>query len=350
MTDARAVKTRMRLSLLTAAAASAALAFSAPSAGAAAYPPPPGKVYAGVTGGLFTSDLTSFEAFVGKEQPVWQLFLTYGLDRGAMQYLRLRLQQAAALRTRLMLSLTTTNKAGREVITPAGLASGAGDQYFLNINAELGAAGQIAYLRPLGEMNQATNVYSAYGHGGRRNAAHSTANFKRAWKRFTLILRGGDVATINGTLRTLGMPALRTSAARLPTPPVALVWCPQVSGNPGVAGNSARAYWPGASYVDWICTDFYSGFPNFSGLNRFYREFAPTGKPFAFGEWGIYPNGDSPGFVSRLFAFVRSHPRVKMVLFNQGNKPGGRFRLQRYPRSAGVLRAQLRDPRFVEVP
>jgi len=349
MTDAPPVKTA-RSCLLAAAVATLALVFGAPSAGAAAYPPPPGKVYSGVTGGLNTGDYTSFKALVGKHQPVWQLFLTYGLDPGAMQYLSLRLQQAAGLRTRLMLSLTTANKAGREVITPAGLAAGQGDQYFLNINRELGTAGQIAYVRPLGEMNQADNVYSAFGHGGRRNAAHSTANFKRAWKRFTLILRGGDVAAINRALRSLGMPALRTGAARLPTPPVALVWCPQVSGNPGVPGNSARAYWPGSSYVDWICTDFYSGYPNFSGLNRFYSQFASTGKPFAFGEWGIYPGGDAPGFVSRLFAFVRSHPRVKMVLFNQGNRPGGRHRLQRFPRSAGVLRAQLRDPRFVEFP
>ena len=41
-----------------------------------------------------------------------------------------------------------------------------------------------------------------------------------------------------------------------------------------------------------------------------------------------------------------THPRVGMVLFNQGNDAGGSFRLQRYPRSAGVLRRWLRTPRF----
>jgi hypothetical protein len=317
---------------------------------AAAYPPPPGKVYAGVTGGLQPSDYTSFASFVGKRPPVWQLFLTWSTGEGAMQYVRLRLQQSAGLRTRLMFHITTANKAGREVITPAGIASGAGDTYFLNLNRELGAANQIAYVRPMGEMNQAANVYSAYGHRGHRGKSHSQANFKRAWRRLTLILRGGNVAVINARLRASGMPPVRTSAASLPTPPVALMWCPQVSGNPGVAGNAARAYYPGSAYVDWICTDFYSGYPNFSGLNRFYSEFARTGKPFAFGEWGIYPGGDAPGFVRSLFRFVKSHPGVRMVLFNQGNRPGGRFRLQRYPRSAAALRSQLRDPRFVEQP
>lgn len=325
-------------------------AAGAPSAQGAPYAPPPGKVYAGVTGGVQTSDYTSFVAFVGKHQPVWQLFLTWSTGEGAMQYVRLRLAQAAGLQTRLMLSLTTANQRGREVITPAGIASGAGDQYFLNLNRELGAANRVAYVRPLAEMNQADNVYGAYGRRGYRGASHSTAAFRRAWRRLALILRGGDVAAINRRLTADRMPPVRTSSPTLPAPPVALVWCPQVAGNPSVAGNSARAYWPGSPYVDWICTDFYSGFPNFSGLRRFYAQFASTGKPFAFGEWGIYPGGDAPGFVSALFRFVRTHARVKMVLFNQGNSPGGRFRLQRYPRSAAALRAQLRDPRFTPVP
>ena len=49
----------------------------APHAGAAAYPPPPGKVYAGVTGGVRVGDYTSFTSLVGRHLPVWQLFLTW---------------------------------------------------------------------------------------------------------------------------------------------------------------------------------------------------------------------------------------------------------------------------------
>lgn len=341
--------TRLRPVLVVAIALLASGA-TAPPLHAAAHPPAPGKVYAGVTGGLRPSDFTSWNALVGKHAPVWNLFLTYGLDLNTQQYVRVRLSQAPGLQTRLMLSLTTANRGGREVVTPAGLASGLGDQYLLILNREIAAAGQIVYVRPLAEMNQASNVYSAYGRGGYRGASHSTANFKKAWRRLTLILRGGDVGAINRALAAQGMPALRGAAGALPAPQVALVWCPQVAGNPNLPGNSARAYYPGSAYVDWLCTDFYSGFPNFSGLNRFYAQFASTGKPFAFGEYGIYPGGDAPGFVARLFAFVRGHSRLKMVLFNQGNRPGGRFRLQRYPRSAAVVRSALRDPRFVPLP
>jgi hypothetical protein len=99
-----------------------------------------------------------------------------------------------------------------------------------------------------------------------------------------------------------------------------------------------------------VGTDFYSGFPNWSGLARFYREYARTGKPFAFGEWGIWQSGDAPGFFRRVLGWVRRHPRVGMVLLNQGNEPGGSFRLQRYPRSAAVLRSGLRDARFLAFP
>ena len=75
-----------------------------------------------------------------------------------------------------------------------------------------------------------------------------------------------------------------------------------------------------------------------------------AGKPFAFGEWGIWQSGDAPGFFRRFLGWVRGHPRVGMVLLNQGNDPGGSFRLQRYPRAAAVLRRGLRDPRFLAFP
>lgn len=327
-----------------------ALGICAPVADAAPYAPPPGKIYAGVTGGVRVSDYTSFTALVGKHLPVWQLFLTWSHSLGSQQYVQLRLQQAAQLQTRLMLHLSTADRSGHEAITPAAIASGAGDAYFLNLNRLLDAAGRVVYVRAFAEMNHHNNVYSAYGPGGPRGASHSTASFRRAWRRMALILRGGDVASINRSLAGQGMRPVRTSTARLPTPAVALVWCPQVAGDPNVAGNSARAYYPGSAYVDWLCTDLYSGFPNFSGLNRYYARFASTGKPFAFGEWGIHPGGDAPGFVAALFRWVRGHPRVRMVLFNQGNSPGGRLRLQRFPRSASVLRAALRDPRFTPFP
>jgi hypothetical protein len=322
-------------------------------AGAATYAPPPGRVYAGVAGGLQRSDYTSFTALTGRHAAVWQLFLTWDQDRGENPYLYLRTRLALAreLGTRLGLSLSTARQDGSERIAPAGIAAGDGDPYLLGLNRELGAAGDPVYVRPYAEMNQGNNAWSAFtAGGGRRGASHSTAAFVRAGRRTVLILRGGEVAAIDRQLAALGMPSVRTSQATLPVTRTAFVWCPQVAGDPDVRGNSARAYWPGNAFVDWIGTDFYSGFPNWRGLERFYRAFARTGKPFAFGEYGIWQSGDSPGFLRSFLGWVRGHPRVGMVLFNQGNEEGGSFRLQRYPGAAGVLRSGLRNSRFLAYP
>jgi hypothetical protein len=104
-----------------------------------------------------------------------------------------------------------------------------------------------------------------------------------------------------------------------------------------------RAYWPGGAYVDWVGTDFYGRFPNFHWLEDFYRDFG--GKPFAFGEWALW-GADDPGFVQRLFSWIGSHPRVRMVLYNQGKLTDGPFRLNRYPRSKAALRKALSHRRF----
>jgi hypothetical protein len=135
-----------------------------------------------------------------------------------------------------------------------------------------------------------------------------------------------------------------TDAAALPQPQVAMAWVPQTEGTPNTHANRARAYWPGAKYVDWVGTDFYSKFPNFTDLETFYEDFPH--KPFVFGEWALW-GADSPGFVHRFFAFVNTHPRVRMLLYNQGNLVGGPFRLVRYPDSAAAIRAALTKKRFL---
>jgi len=196
----------------------------------------------------------------------------------------------------------------------------------------------------MSEMNGHWNTYAAFGANGRsRGATHSTRAFRAAWRRTVIITRGGEVAAINSKLRALGLPALDTRKRALPRAKVAFLWVPQVAGAPDTRANSPRAYWPGGKYVDWVGTDFYSKFPNFSGLERFYRQF--RGKPFVFGEWAIW-GADNPGFVHRLFRWIRGHKRVRMVMYNHGNRSGGPFRLWRFPRGRQALRAQLRNSRF----
>jgi hypothetical protein len=62
-------------------------------------------------------------------------------------------------------------------------------------------------------MNQANNGYSAFDRSGRsRGPSHSTGAYKQAWRRSTLILRGGPVvrmALYNQGARTDGAFRLR---------------------------------------------------------------------------------------------------------------------------------------------
>jgi hypothetical protein len=328
---------RRRFAFLLACALSSfsALAFIvAASADADPYLPPKGKVYAGLTG---NSDFGTYDRAVGKHSPVVQFFTYYGARLDWM------FEDAARHRSRVMLHISAS-KDTRQVVTPRGIARGAMDGYLTRLNRKIADGGTPVYIRLMSEMNGHWNTYAAFGANGRsRGASHSTRVFRAAWKRTVIITRGGDVAAINSKLRALRLPALDTRKRTLPRAKVAFLWVPQVAGAPDTRANSPRAYWPGGKYVDWVGTDFYSKFPNFSGLERFYRQF--RGKPFVFGEWAIW-GADNPGFVHRLFRWIRGHKRVRMVMYNHGNRRGGPFRLSRFPRGRKALRAQLSSSRF----
>lgn len=306
-----------------------------PAAGAVTLLPPAGRVFAGVTGGQSTA---GFAAATGAHPAVFQFFTSWGAPPGYV------LSRTDASRARAMFHISTQSASGREIITPGAIADGRGDGYLLALNRALAAHAKPVYIRLMAEMDGHWNVYCAFDANGRpRGPAHSTAAFRRAWRRTVLVVRGGGVAAIDRRLAALGMPRLRTSETVLPRPQVAFLWVPQVAGAPDIAANAPRAYWPGGRYVDWVGTDFYSRFPNFAGLERFYREF--SGKPFAFGEWALW-GADDPSFVTRLFAWVRSHRRVRMLLYNQGDRTAGPFRLRRYPRATRAIRRELASPLF----
>ena len=99
--------------------------------------------------------------------------------------------------SRLMLHISTQDGYGtREVVTPRG------DRPRRTATATWSAStagspstGEPTYIRLMAEMNQANNGYAAFDRSGRsRGPSHSTAAFKQAWRRATLILRGGPVA------------------------------------------------------------------------------------------------------------------------------------------------------------
>jgi hypothetical protein len=312
----------------------------APAASAAQLLPPKGKVYAGVTGSTSTK---RFARQVGKRPSVFGFFHKWG---GPTGFIYDAVERSGS---RLMLHISTQDGYGtREEITPRAIAQGQGDRYLIRTNREIAHFDKPTYVRFLAEMNQTNNGYCAYDRDGSwRGPAHSTRAFIAAWRRATLILRGGPVAAIDAKLAKLHLPALETNATALPAPRVAMAWVPQTEGTPNTHANRARAYWPGAKYVDWVGTDFYSKFPNFTDLVTFYNDFPH--KPFVFGEWALW-GGDSPSFVHRFFDFVNAHRRVRMLLYNQGNLSDGPFRLTRYPASRAAIKSELKRKRFLGLP
>ena len=311
-------------------------------AGAAAqdaFLPPAGKVWNGLTAGYDAGD---FQRTTGKHPAVWQHFIGWG------GHYRYTLENSRAAGARLMLHLSTAKGQNMpERFSPGEIARGDGDGFLIALTRDIADAGPV-YLRLMGEMNNCNNAYAAYGcSGARRDGAHSPETFKQAWKRVYLIMHGGDVARIDARLGAAGLPAVRTGSHALPEPQIALVWAPMTGGAPNIPALRPQAYWPGSKWVDWVGTSFYSRFPNFAGLDRFYADYAVgEDKPFAIAEWAIW-GADAPAFASRLFGWIAQHRQVRMVQYNQGSESGGSFRLSRHPASARVVRERLRHPRYL---
>src|SRR5262249_5841712 len=300
--------------------------------------PPPGPgLFTGLTGGsydVFTSE-------VGKHPAVDGVFVTWGRPFESA------FDGARSDHARLMLHISTAKgQKAPEQITPRGIARGGGDGYLLHLSAAIARSGEPVYIRLLGEMNQSDNAYCAFNaDGSPRRPAHSTANFKQAWRRVVLVLRGGPVAMINSRLQALGLPPLRvTHAAALPRSPISFLWVPQSEGSPNTHANSAAAYYPGDGYVDWVGTDFYSLYPNFRGLQNLSNEY--PGKPCVLGEWAL-ENGDDVAWVDQFFSFISSHRRTRMALYNQGERSNGPLRLFRSPNARREIRRLISTPRFL---
>lgn len=310
--------------------------------------PPRGKVFHGGTGGYTGGQIDAFGRRSGRAPAVYQFFFTPPWRTAVERDLNWEenlLAVAASRGARPMLHLSTARGgSGGSVVTPGQIARGAGDRYLLALNAMLARFGQPAYLRVMAEMNNFNNPYSAFGGSGRaRSRGHSTRSFRAAWRRIALIVRGGEVAGIDRRLGRMGLPGIATPATELPRPRVALMWVPFCAGLPHRRGNGPGAYWPGGRYVDWVGTDFFANSPNFPCLGRFYRDRRWRSKPFVFGEWALWGRED-PRFVRRLYRWVASHRRARMVVYNQGALLKPLLALR--PRSARELRRQLRSRRY----
>ena len=313
------------------------------SAAAAPYAPPPGKVLHSGIGGYGPGAAQAFGAQSGKRPAVYQYFVSWRSAERDQNFMERLLGYADAAGSRAMFHVSTKDTA----LTPAAIARGDGDGFLLGMNRMLGEHGRPTYLRLLSEMNNGANPYAAYDLNVRsRGRAHSTRAFKRAWRRAVLVIRGGDVASINDRLRRLRMPPVRTGASQLATPQVAFVWVPLTFGNPEIARNHPRHWWPGSRYVDWVGTTWYSPYLAVSAMERFYRHPLWRRKPFAFGEYGVW-GAESPRFLRLFFRFVRTHRRVQLISYYQSALLKPEFRLSSHPVSRSVLRRKLSSSRFL---
>jgi hypothetical protein len=311
-------------------------------AGAAGLLEPRGdRVWFGISDTGDPADFGAFSDALDKHPAVIESFRTWGSDFPES------IQRWQTANARPMIHITTADSGdGHELISPAAIASGDGDEYLVRLNRLFFEKEMPAYVRPLGEPNRCLNVYASYDcAGARRDAAHSPRAYKRAFRRIYVIVHGGGKArTINRRLAEAGLPPLSIVVGGLPKAPIAIVWSPLPSGSPTVPQNRPRHFWPGSKWVDWVGTDFYASYPEWKSLSGLYNRYADE-KPFALTEWGVEA-GDDPNFVGKLFKWVETRPRCKMLVYYQDFGSTSSYRIQNYSSSLAVLKARLHSGLF----
>jgi hypothetical protein len=328
----------------------AALALGAAPAQALTLVPPKPSVFWGVSDRGTTAEFNEFAALLNKRPALLETFHPWGnsLNRA---YERWR-----ETGTRPILHISTANdQTLAEMITPRQIALGGGDNYLLQLNDFFARRGLPAYIRPLGEPNRCLNPWTAVTcDGAQRGGEHTTGWYKQAFRRISAIVRGGTTLEgINATLAEIGLPPLnRTKGPNptsLPAAPVSIIWSPLPGGSPRVRGNFPGNYWPGARWVDWVGTDFYSQFPVWKDLNRFFYAKRWRRKPFAIAEWGVYDE-DEPRFAKQLVAWTVKRARVRMFVYyvGFGNPSENTYDIGHYPRTTNTLRKKVRRASFLQ--
>ncbi|HEV7563179.1 MAG TPA: hypothetical protein VGO24_06715 [Solirubrobacterales bacterium] len=323
-----------------------AAVFAAPAAAVTLVPPKP-DVYLGVSDRGTATEFNEFAALTGKHPALLQTFHPWGNSLNEA-YERWR-----ETGTRPILHISTADdQTLAELITPEQIALGAGDDYLLQLNTFFATRGLPAYIRPLGEPNRCLNAWSAvYCDGTQRGGEHTSGWYKQAFRRIAAIVRGGQTLEgIDNTLAEIGLPPLNRTKGEnppsLPAAPVSIIWSPLPGGSPRVKGNFPGNYWPGSRWVDWVGTDFYSEYPVWEDLNRFYLGKQWKGKPVSVTEWAV-SGKDEPRFVKQVISWVVKRPRVRMLVYYDGFGAGNKYDLGLYPRTTNTLRKKIRRPTFL---
>ena len=334
------------LSRALALAALLAALLAGPAAARTLVPPKP-NLFFGVSDRGRTGEFSEFAALLGKHPALLQTFHPWGNSLNN-SYERWR-----ETGTRPILAISTADdQTLAEIITPQQIALGAGDDYLLQLNDFLAKRGILGYVRPLGEPNRCLNVWSAYNCDGTpKEGEHSTYWYKQAFRRIVAIVRGGQTLEgINATFAEIGLPSLnRTKGPNpesLPAAPVAIIWSPLPGGSPRVKGNFPGNYWPGSRWVDWAGTDFYSQYPVWRDLNRFYAGKQWRGKPISITEFAV-SGVDDPRYIKQLVTWTVKRPRVRMLVYYNGFGSGNPYDLRLFPRTTNTLRLKVRRANFL---
>ncbi len=260
-----------------------------------------------------------------------------------------------------MVSMSTKLPAtGKPEITPEAIARGRGDRYILRINEVLGNLDQPTYIRLMPEMNGHWNPYCAFNEDGtRRGERHTTSDFRRAWRRFVIIVRGGTRKQINRRLLRNNLARIYRAGSNhdrvyqrrdvpraLERPKVAFLWVPQTSGSPNVPGNRPQAYWPGRRFVDWVGVDIFAAYQGaaFPAMRSFYRRYKRI--PFVIGEYSPWDADPGGAFTRRLVEWAEDHRRVRMMIYYRYVTASNVYYIDRYPAARGVLRRHLNKGRW----
>jgi hypothetical protein len=267
-------------------------------------------------------DLPRFGELTGQNSKVHQAFVGWGQGQTwGSPFLSL----FATLTPIPMIHLGTDAKPPKhcEAISPARIASGAGDSYLLALNQAISQWGQAIYIRPMAEMNNAINCYAGFTAGGGAKAGHSPADYVRAFIRIYLIVHGGHASAINAILRAHGMPPIAADLPGNPFPRVRVVWSPLASDNPRVPGNAAKNYYPGTHFVDVDGVDIFDdSSPDVAPWEGFEGLYAFAGshhKPFSIPEWGLLP--DDPVFIGHVCKVLKTHHLIEEAGFYISHPP-----------------------------
>jgi hypothetical protein len=344
----RALRRFRRTRSLAALVAAVAALLVPAQAAAVSLAPPKGNVFLGVSDRGTTTEFNEFAELTGKHPALLQTFHPWG---NSLNEAYERWRETA---TRPILAISTADDQNlAELITPQQIALGYGDDYLLQLNDFFASRGLPAYIRPLGEPNRCLNAWTAVDcEGNQRGGEHTTGWYKQAFRRISAIVRGGQsLEGVNATLAEIGLPPVtRTKGpppTELPAAPVSIVWSPLPGGSPRVKGNFPGNYWPGRRWVDWVGTDFYSQYPVWQDLNRFYAGKQWKGMPVAMTEWAV-SGVDEPRWVKQTIAWTVKHPRVRMLVYYQGFGAGNSYDIRLYPRTLNTLRKKIRRPNFLE--